>query len=209
MERTLSSTYQIAASSVFGALSILFIFVPDIRLPWGMAVLDFIAVPWLIAFLMFGLKTGALTSLIGFMGIALLSEEPVPWIGATMKFSATIPLIVIPALLLKFSKSSYEGRVMMSKTTFIPLMALAILVRCLLTIFLNYFFAVPLLFGITPQEVPESFNWFFWGRAATGSELFYFVLGVSLWNTWQGIVDAGVAWFVTYLALSRGVQLAW
>lgn len=190
------STRELAVAVILGALSMVFVFSPDVRLPWGMAALDFIAVPWVVAFLLLGLKGGLLTSVIGFLSIFLFSEEPVPYIGATMKFSATIPLILIPALRLPGFK--YSGETLMKKRIYAGLMAIAIAVRCLVTMFLNYYWAVPLMFGLTPSEVPASFNWFFWGNPMNPNPLMYYVLGVSLWNTWQGALDAILSWLVVY-----------
>jgi len=98
------SVRELAASTLLGALSIFFVFLPDVRLPWGMAALDFIAVPWIIALLLFGLKAGFLTSVMGTLGIFFFSEEVVPVIGATMKFSASVPLIIIPAVIFSLSR---------------------------------------------------------------------------------------------------------
>ena len=192
------SLRELAASSILGALSIFLVFTPDVRLPWGMAALDFIAVPWIIAFLLFGLKSGLLTSIIGFLGIFFFSEEAFPVVGATMKFSATIPLILIPALVLKFTRSKSSSESFVVKKVYVFSMVMAIVVRCLVTMFLNYYWAVPFMYNLKPSDVPGAFNFFFWGDPLSSNPLIYFILGVSLWNTWQGVVDAVVSWFVVY-----------
>jgi len=192
------SLRELAVSSVLGALSIFLVFAPDVRLPWGMAALDFIAIPWVIAFLIFGLKSGLLTSIIGFLGILFFSEEAFPLVGATMKFSATIPLILVPALVLKFTRSKGSSESFAMKKVYIFSMAMAIVVRCLVTIFLNYYWAIPYMYNLKPTAVPGAFNFFFWGDPFSSSPFTYFILGISLWNTWQGIVDAVVSWFVVY-----------
>ena len=196
-----SSVYylrELTASSILGALSIFLVFTPDVRLPWGMAALDFIAVPWIIAFLLFGLKSGLLTSTIGFLGIFFFSEEAFPVVGATMKFSATIPLIIVPALVLKFTRSKSSSESFAVKKVYVFSMAMAIVVRCLVTMFLNYYWAVPFMYNLKPSDVPGAFNFFFWGDPLSSNPLIYYILGVSLWNTWQGVVDAVVSWFVVY-----------
>ena len=196
-----SSVYylrELTASSILGALSIFLVFTPDVRLPWGMAALDFIAVPWIIAFLLFGLKSGLLTSTIGFLGIFFFSEEAFPVVGATMKFSATIPLIIVPALVLKFTRSKSSSESFAVKKVYVFSMAMAIVVRCLVTMFLNYYWAVPFMYNLKPSDVPGTFNFFFWGDPLSSNPLIYYILGVSLWNTWQGVVDAVVSWFVVY-----------
>lgn len=192
------SLRELAVSSVLGALSIFLVFAPDVRLPWGMAALDFIAIPWIIAFLLFGLKSGLLTSIIGFLGIFFFSEEAIPFVGATMKFSATIPLILVPALVLKFTRSKSSSESFAVKKAYIFSMAVAIVVRCFVTMLLNYYWAVPFMYNLKPSDVPGAFNFFFWGGSLGSSALTYYILGVSLWNTWQGVVDAVVSWSVVY-----------
>jgi riboflavin transporter FmnP len=194
----ISSSYKISTAAVLGALSIFFVLTPDIRLPWGMAALDFIALPWIIAFLLLGLKGGLLTSSIGFLGIFFLSEEAIPYVGAIMKFSATVPMIIIPTLILNLSKFKYSSDSLKSKRIYAFLMAIAIVVRCLVMLLLNYYFAIPVMFGLTPSEVPFSFNYFFWGNQMQPNVLMYYILGVSLWNTWQGIIDAVLSWLVVF-----------
>lgn len=192
------SVRELAASTILGTLSILFVLLPDVRLPWGMAALDFIAVPWIIAFLLLGLKVGFLTSVIGTLGIFFFSEEAVPFIGATMKFSASIPLIMIPAVIFNLSRFRLYNEAVKMKKVYAFSMGIAIVVRCFVTMFLNYYWAIPLMFGLSPVDVPASFNWFFWGSLMNPQPLTYYVLGVSLWNTGQGIIDAVVAWLIVY-----------
>ncbi|NIU38665.1 ECF transporter S component [Candidatus Bathyarchaeota archaeon] len=192
------SVRELAASTLLGALSIFFVFLPDVRLPWGMAALDFIAVPWIIAFLLFGLKAGFLTSVMGTLGIFFFSEELVPFIGAVMKFSASIPLVIIPAAIFGFSRFRLYDEGVKMKKVYAFSMGVAIVVRCFVTMLLNYYWAIPLMFGINPVDVPASFNWFFWGSEMNPNLLTFYVLGISLWNTWQGIIDVVVAWLVVY-----------
>jgi len=192
------SLRELAASSILGALSIFLVFTPDVRLPWGMAALDFIAVPWIIAFLLFGLKSGLLTSFIGFLGIFFFSEEALPLVGATMKFSATIPLILVPALVLKLTRPKSSSESFAVKKIYVLSMVIAIVVRCLVTMFLNYYWAIPFMYNLKPGDVPGAFNFFFWGDPLSSNPLIYYILGISLWNTWQGVVDAVVSWFVVY-----------
>ncbi len=192
------SVRELAASALLGALSIFFVFLPDVRLPWGMAALDFIAVPWIIALLLFGLKAGFLTSVMGTLGIFFFSEELVPLIGATMKFSASIPLVIIPAAIFGFSRFRLYNEGVKMKRVYAFSMGIAIVVRCFVAMLLNYYWAIPLMFGINPVDVPASFNWFFWGSEMNPNLLTFYVLGISLWNTWQGIIDVVVAWLVVY-----------
>ena len=192
------SLRELAASSMLGALSIFLVFTPDVRLPWGMAALDFIAVPWVIAFLLFGWKSGLLTSIIGFAGIFFFSEEALPLVGATMKFSATIPLILVPALVIRFNQSRSPSESFEVKKIYIFSMVIAIIVRCLVTMLLNYYWAIPFMYDLRPEDVPAAFNFFFWGNGASSNPLIYYIIGITIWNTWQGVIDATISWFVVY-----------
>src|SRR3989338_5344210 len=56
---------------------------------WGMW-LDVVSVPWLIAFFLFGGRLALVVSLLGSLVITLFAPET--WLGAVMKFTATVPL---------------------------------------------------------------------------------------------------------------------
>lgn len=64
---------------------------------WGMWI-DFVAVPWLIAFFLLGAGAAFTTSIIMLVLISLVAASGV--IGAIMKFTATLPMFIIPAMLL-------------------------------------------------------------------------------------------------------------
>jgi len=64
---------------------------------WGMWI-DFVAVPWMIAFFLLGVEAAFTTSIIMLILISLVAASGV--IGAVMKFIATIPMFLVPAMLL-------------------------------------------------------------------------------------------------------------
>jgi riboflavin transporter FmnP len=115
-----------------------------------------------------------------------------------MKFSATIPMIAIPMVILNFPRFRKSTESLVTRKLYVFSMAIAILVRCFVTMLLNYYWAIPVMFGLSPNEVPGNFNWFFWGNPMSSNPLIYYILGVSIWNTWQGAVDAIVSWFIVY-----------
>jgi riboflavin transporter FmnP len=97
---------QIAGAAIFGALSVVVgaFLAPNIpRIPgWFIAIVDPISIIWIACLLIFGVKAGILCSAVGTVG--LMPFDSTGWIGPSMKFAATISLIIIPILFLKLYK---------------------------------------------------------------------------------------------------------
>lgn len=98
-------TLQLAGGAIFGGLSIVLAFVlsPIINLSkiqalWGMALFDPTSWIWIISFLIFGPIAGVLSSVIGSIGLWIIDLNP---LGPVFKFTATLPLIIVPTLILK------------------------------------------------------------------------------------------------------------
>lgn len=98
-------TIKIAGGAIFGALSavIAFVLSPIINASrisalWGMALFDPTSWIWIICFLIFGPLAGVISSVIGAFGLLIIDLNP---IGPVFKITATLPLIVIPTLILK------------------------------------------------------------------------------------------------------------
>jgi riboflavin transporter FmnP len=67
---------------------------------WGMKI-DLVAIPILLAFFLFGFRVALETSIVMFFAISIIS--PTGFIGATMKWMATVPMFIVPTLMtLKF-----------------------------------------------------------------------------------------------------------
>ena len=98
-------TLQIAGASLFGALSLVLSLLSPIlpRIPQGIAFFDPVSIAWILCFLIFGPSAGLLCSVIGFLGLIPL-DISIPIIGPLMKLFATIPLIIVPTLLLRLYK---------------------------------------------------------------------------------------------------------
>jgi riboflavin transporter FmnP len=109
LSRNTSITLKIAGASLFGALSIVLSFLAPIlpRIPQGIAFFDPVSIIWILCFIIFGPSAGILCSIIGFIGL-IPFDLSIPVIGPLMKFSATIPLIIVPTLILKLYKTE-EG----------------------------------------------------------------------------------------------------
>ncbi|MHA2009033.1 MAG: hypothetical protein ACXABO_16630 [Promethearchaeota archaeon] len=100
---------KLAGGAIFGALSavVSLVLSPIInasRIPgWGIAMFDPTSWIWVICFLIFGPLAGVISSVTGSFGLLLI--DPSGWVGPIFKFSATIPLILIPYYIFKLKES--------------------------------------------------------------------------------------------------------
>ena len=105
MSKSSQFVLQISGAALFSALSlILSLFVVPYlpRTPEGFAYFDPVSIIWVTCFLIFGPLAGVLCCGIG--SLMLMPFDPFFPIGPLMKFSATFSLIIIPIILLKFTK---------------------------------------------------------------------------------------------------------
>ncbi len=133
-------TRNIGASAVFGGLSLALAaltapYVP--RMPgWGIAFIDPVSIVWITAYLIFGLTTGIVTSVIGTLG--LMFFDPFTPIGPTMKFLATIPIILAFDLGLRlYRNTAYSGESLKSYKRYIPLSIIGTIIRIVIMTFVN------------------------------------------------------------------------
>jgi riboflavin transporter FmnP len=164
---------MLAGLSVLLQVSPLFV-----ETPWGMQV-DLVAVPWLVASMFLGLFGGLATSSVSALVIALVAKTG--WIGALMKFVATLPLVA--AIGLARLKSKNPGL-----KIFLVAFAGAVVARALLAIALNYYFAMPIWLGKTTEEL--------------------FAV-IPLWwiylpNTIQSVLEFSVAWLLVFRTKLKG-----
>lgn len=104
-------TYRMIIIALFAAAAALFQLlhgIIGIPTPFGM-VIDLAAFPVLLAFFMFGFDAALSVCIVLTIIITLVSPES--WLGASMKFAATLPMIMLPALwLLAGKKKTDPGR---------------------------------------------------------------------------------------------------
>ncbi len=159
-----------------------------LRVPWGMSI-DFVALPVMIVFFILGTRYSIVTALgmyavlcvIGFAG----------FVGSTMKFFATVPMvIVLGALTLTPLKDRvWPAMTYSSIPKYVLAAALALVARCAVASAVNYFWAIPIFFAMPIDQVIE--NMFFgsiWG----------FIAFVSGMNITQGVIDLAVAWIIVF-----------
>ena len=186
-----SKTYVLVATAVMSTISIILDVLPLPRAIWGMKI-DLVGTVWVLSFFLYGWKAALGVASITAIYIAMFSSTG--YVGAVMKFVATIPMFLVPALMIQlpfFSKK--ESRVYGSVVVITAAAILASLARLFLTTTVNLYWAIPIYLGKTPDQVLVIFGGII--------PLMAFVAGL---NVIQGIVDIYVPWVLAFkLRLSR------
>ena len=135
--------YKVLVGSAMLAVVSVLLQVYKIAYPWGGVIdIDAVGVPWLISTFLFGIYGGVITSIVSAVGIAVFA--PTGIIGASMKFAATIIMVLIVGVVGKATGFGKKG---------IAVAFIACLVaRPVLMVFFNYFVGIPLFFSI-PTEI--------------------------------------------------------
>lgn len=144
---------------------------------WGMWI-DIVAVSWIIAFFLYGVKLSLIVSLMGALIITLFAPET--WLGASMKWAATVPMWLSLYIFLLLGKKKPE---VFKKFKFltIPLLA-GLILRIMIVLPFNYFYALPIWTKMTPAQAWTAIPW-------------YVIAG---FNVIQGILDVILAWIVVF-----------
>ncbi|MBS7643426.1 hypothetical protein KEJ26_02430 [Candidatus Bathyarchaeota archaeon] len=186
MLRRYSKAYFIVSTAIMAALSIIFELIPSFRVFWGMKI-DFVGVIWVLAFFLYGLYEALCVSAI--TTIFILIYSPTGFVGATMKFVATVPMFLVPAGLLYLPFFTERTSKAFNRVPIIVVACiLSVVVRIAVCSFVNYYWAVPLFLGIPSSAVLEKF----------GGSILGFVAFVAGMNLLQGIVDVIVPWFLAF-----------
>lgn len=140
--------------------------------------IDAVAITWIMAFFLFGIRAALLTATIGAIIITLFA--PSSWLGASMKWVATVPIALSLFFWLLITKKqlSYYAKI---SNLFMPLV-LGILLRIILVIPLNYYYAIPIWTGLTSKEAFIAIPW----------------LIIVVFNVIQAIIDVGIAWVLVF-----------
>lgn len=138
---------QLAGGAIFGALStVMAIMLKPIidasRITgWGIAMFDPTSWVWIICFLVFGLYAGLISCVTGSFGLLLI--DPSGWVGPVFKFSATVPLIIIPYLILKlWERDTTNSLKLKDPKNYVITGGLSIAIRIVVMIFMNYLFFI-------------------------------------------------------------------
>lgn len=140
--------------------------------------IDIVAVSWLIAFFMFGGRMALVVSLMGALVITLFAPDT--WLGASMKWVASMPMWLILAIWAKIFRKSFS-HYQSVRFLLIPV-CVALIVRCTLVIPLNYYYAIPIWTGMTTSEAMSAIPWYV----------------IALFNIIQGILEVALAWVVVH-----------
>lgn len=187
MSKTLSKSYRIVSIAMLSSLAIIFDLLPSVRVPWGMKV-DFVGTVWVLSYFLYGLSVVLPVSVITTLYITIFSTTG--FVGASMKFIATIPMYLIPALVSRLPLFSNRSSKIFNKVLFIiGLCILANIVRLVVATAVNYYWAIPLWTGIPTEEILDTmFN----------GSLLAFVTFVAGLNVLQGVIDILVPWILAF-----------
>ncbi len=192
---------EVAGAAVLAAISVVLQIVPPIFLtPWFMRI-DLVAVPWIVAWIIFGYKASLLSLAISIPLVGVLGPFAGGWVGAIMKAMASIWMIVVPAA---FAYKLTTQRIVSSKVLFTVVALTAIAIRAVATVFLNLYFAIPVFFGMTFSQIIEFFSnpifQSFFGLSLGLVGIWAAVGEIAFWNTVQGLLDL-------YLSLAIGLTI--
>lgn len=192
---------EVAGAAVLAAISVVLQMVPPIFLtPWFMRI-DLVAVPWIVAWIIFGYRASLLSLAISIPLVGVLGPFAGGWVGAIMKAMASIWMIVVPAA---FAYRLTTQRLISSKVLFTVVALIAIAIRAVATVFLNLYFAIPVFFGMTLSQIIEFFSnpvfQSFFGLSLGLVGIWAAVGEIAFWNTVQGLLDL-------YLSLAIGLTI--
>lgn len=205
LELTKRTTTKIASAAVLAPLSVLLQALPPIYVtPWGMRI-DLVALPWVICWMFFGLRASILCMLVSAPLVGALGPFAGGWVGAIMKSTASVWMIIVPAFLVHHwdEKASAPS----NRNRFLLITIAAILVRDVATLLFNFYFALPVFYGMSPDQVINFFGNSRFQSLPTSvlrmAGVGAFVLEIVLWNTVQGFIDAYASLVVGLVARRR------
>ena len=196
-------TVKIAGAAVLAALSVVMQVLPPLFVtPWFMRV-DLVAVPWVLCWLLFGFDSALLSLVIGAPLVGYMGFFPGGWVGAVMKSVASVWMFAVPAL---FAWRMGGAKSLISKKqVYVVASVAALLVRAVVTLLFNFYFALPVYFNMTANDIIQffSFSQSFVGLSFGLVGLGAFVGEVAFWNTVQGIIDVYAAYVIGFLVQRR------
>ncbi len=174
---------QLAGGAIFGALSTVvaivlspFINASRIASLWGMALFDPTSWIWIICFLIFGPIAGIISSVVGSFGLLIIDPTG---IGPAFKFTATIPLIIIPTLILVLWKqSTSNSKRLRDPKKYVLVGLISIAVRIGIMLIFNIVYILVLYGGI---DIP------------------FVIAAVIIVNTYTSVLDLVVPYIVVFV----------
>jgi riboflavin transporter FmnP len=191
MSRAASKAFRISLLATMIALTAVLEIINrmlPLRVPWGMSI-DFVALPVMLAFFILGTRYAILCG-VGMYAILLIIGFA-GFVGGTMKFFATIPMVLVfgALMLTPLKNKDSPALTYRSMPKFILVAALALAARCAVATFLNYYWAIPLFFSMPVDQVIQAF---FFGS------IWGFVGYISALNITQGVLDLALSWTIAF-----------
>jgi riboflavin transporter FmnP len=198
-------TVKLAGAIILAPLTIILQALPPIFVtPWMLRI-DLVAVPWIICWIIFGLKPALLSLVISAPLVGFVGPFAGGAIGATMKPLASIWMFLIPAIFAW--KIGGTKQLLENKRVFVLAGVLALIVRAGVTVLANFYFALPLFYNMSPDAIIGMFsrpdNISFFGNALGVIGLGAYIAEVAFWNTIQGIIDLTASLILGLIIFSR------
>jgi len=194
---------KVAGAAVLASLSVVMQVLPPLFVtPWFMRV-DLVAVPWVLCWLLFGFDASLLSLLISVPLVGVLGPFAGGWVGAVMKSVASVWMFAVPAIFAwRMGGAKF---LILKKNVFVVASVVALVVRALVTVVFNFYFALPVFFNMSPNDIIQFFNF---SQSFVGLSLGLvgfgaFVGEVAFWNTAQGVIDIYAAYMIGFLVQRR------
>jgi len=166
---------------------------------------DFVAVPWVLCWMFFGFEAGLLSLLISVPLVGVLGPFAGGWVGAIMKSVASVWMFLVPALFAW--KMNGIKSLLTNKKFYVVASISAVTVRAIVTVLFNFYFALPVFFKMTPDQIILFFTnpvfQSFVGHSLGLVDFGAFVAEVTFWNTVQGVIDVYLALVIGLIVLRR------
>jgi riboflavin transporter FmnP len=144
---------------------------------WGMWI-DIVAIPWILAFFLYRGRTAFFVSIVGALIITLVDQSS--WLGASMKWLGTMPMWLMLFLWQKMFKVHLKDYKKMK--VIVPCIVLGVILRGIITIPFNYYYALPIWTGWTPEKAMQIMPWWI----------------IFSLNAIQGTLEVLVAWLLVF-----------
>lgn len=171
-------TYEISACAALAAISAVFQIVHlGYMTQWGMWI-DIVAIPWMLAFFLYRGRAALFVSIAGAIIITLFDYSS--WLGAIMKWVATMSMWLIPWVFQRLYKLRLKDFKIPRIIAFC--LIISIIVRGIIVIPFNYYFALPIWTGWSPEKAMLMLPWWI----------------IFSLNAIQGILEMMVAWMLVF-----------
>ncbi|BAA29323.1 ECF transporter S component [Pyrococcus horikoshii] len=179
----MSKAKLVAFTSIMVALSIIFEILPlKVRTPWGMNI-DLVAVPIIALYLLLGFRAGFFGLITMTIALFIISGPNTMGIGPIMKFFATLSVLIGLEISGRITNKFGVGYLIIA-------FILGSIIRDVLMILLNYYFALPLFLKMLGYSISSRSDVI---RIVEEMTKTPFWLAIALPNTIQTGVDIFVA----------------